>query len=378
MGGYDAIVVGGGIAGVSIAYELAGEAHVLLLEQERQLAYHTTGRSAAMYLQSYGNATVRALTVASRGDFDSLSALVDGTPLLIPKPLLWIADAEGAGHLEEMLGSESPLSAVSPAQALELCPVLRPEKLVAAARDESAMEIDVHAVHNAYVRGFRGRGGVIRAESAAGRLARQDGGWLVEAGEFRASAPIVVNASGAWGDLTAERAGVRPIGLRPLRRTIFTSPVAGWSGLDAWPFISDAGDRFYFKGEHDQVMVSPADETPDVPRDATPADVDIARAIEIVNQQTRLQLRSVRSSWAGLRTFAPDRSPVVGEAVDAHGFFWYVGQGGYGIQMGPALARSGAALALGRPLPPDVSAGGVTAAALGPSRLGASQRPRTG
>ena len=377
MGGYDAIVVGGGIAGVSIAYELAGQARVLLLEQERQLAYHTTGRSAAMYLQSYGNATVRALTVASRGDFDSLSALVDGTQLLIPKLLLWIADAGGAEHLEEMLSSDSPMRAVSPAAALQLCPALRPEKLVAAAQDVSAMEIDVHAVHNAYVRGFRQRGGVIRAESAAGRLARRHDQWLVEAGDFRAEAPIVVNASGAWGDVTAGRAGVKPIGLRPLRRTIFTSPVTGWTGLDAWPFISDAGDRFYFKGEHDQVMVSPADETPDVPRDATPAEVDIARAIEVVNEQTRLRLRSVRSSWAGLRTFAADRSPVVGEAADAPGFFWFVGQGGYGIQMGPALARAGAALALGRALPADVRAGGVTAADLAPSRPGVSRRPRT-
>ena len=378
MGAYDAIVVGGGIAGVSIAYELAGDARVLLLEQERQLAYHTTGRSAAMYLQSYGNSTVRALTVASRGDFDSLRALADDTPLLIPKPLLWIADAGGAEHLEQMLSSESPLQAVSPAEALRLCPALRPEKLLVAAHDLSAMEIDVHAVHNAYVRGFRERSGVIRTESAAGRLARGPDGWLVVAGDLRAEAPIVVNASGAWGDLTAERAGVKPLGLRPLRRTIFTSPVTGWTGLDAWPFISDAGDRFYFKGEHDQVMVSPADETPDVPRDATPADIDIARAIEIVNQQTRLQLRSVRRSWAGLRTFAADRSPVVGEAPDAPGFFWYVGQGGYGIQMGPALARTGAALALGRPLPADVTGLGVTAAALAPSRPGASRTPQTG
>src|SRR6266851_1979197 len=195
---YDAIVVGGGIAGVSIAYELAAHARVLLLEQERQLAYHTTGRSAAMYLQSYGNATVRALTVASRGDFDSLSRLVDGTRLLIPKPLLWIADAGGAGHLEEMLASESPLQALSPARALELCPALRPEKLVAAAQDVSAMEIDVDAVHVAYVRGFRSRGGQIRTESAVDRLARRGGGWLVEAGHLRTRAPLVVNASGAW------------------------------------------------------------------------------------------------------------------------------------------------------------------------------------
>ena len=374
---FDAIVVGGGIAGASIAYELAADRRVLLLEQERQLAYHTTGRSAAIYLQSYGNAAVRALTVASRTDFDRLSELVDGTPLLTPKALLWTADDEGAAHLEELLESVPQLRPVAPAAAVELCPALRPEKLALAAEDVSAMEIDVHATHEAYVRGFRQRGGTIRAEAPVERLAASDGAWRVESGSFTAEAPVVVNAAGAWGDVVAERAGVRPVGLQPLRRTIFTSPVSGWQDLDAWPFIGDAGYHFYFKGEHDQVMASPADETPDVPRDAKPADIDIARAIQVINEYTRLELRSVRSAWAGLRTFAPDRSPVVGEAPDAPGFFWFVGQGGYGIQMGPALARTGAALALRRPLPADVAALGVTAEALSPSRPGVASRPHT-
>ena len=374
---YDAVVIGGGIAGASIAYELAEHGRVLLLEQERQLAYHTTGRSAAIYLQSYGNETVRALTTASRGDFDALSALAGGTPLLTPKLLLWTADADGAVHLEELLASDSPLRRLSAAEALELCPALRPEKLVLAAEDVSAMEIDVHATHSAYVRGFRARSGTIRAESPVEHLSRQNGGWRVEAGGFQAEAPIVVNAAGAWGDVVAGRAGVQPVGLQPLRRTIFTSPVEGWRDLDGWPFIGDAGYRFYFKAEHDQVMASPADETPDVPRDATPDDLDIARAIEAINEYTLLQLRSVRSAWAGLRTFAADRSPVAGEAPDAPGFFWFVGQGGYGIQMGPALARAGAALALDRPLPADVAGLGVTAEALSPSRPGVGRTPRT-
>jgi D-arginine dehydrogenase len=298
--------------------------------------------------------------------------------LLTPKLLLWTADEDGAPHLEELLESVSQLRPVEPAAAVELCPALRPEKLALAAEDTSAMEIDVHATHEAYVRGFRRRRGTIRAAAPAERLARANGAWRVESGTFTAEAPVLVNAAGAWGDVVAERAGVRPVGLQPLRRTIFTSPVSGWHDLDAWPFIGDAGYRFYFKGEHDQVMASPADETPDVPRDAKPVEVDIARAIEVINEYTRLELRSVRSAWAGLRTFAPDRSPVVGEAPEASGFFWFVGQGGYGIQMGPALARAGAALAAGRPLPHDVAALGVTAEALSPSRPGVANKPHTG
>jgi len=365
------LVVGGGMAGVSIGYELAARAEVLLAEQEPRLAYHTTGRSAAMYLQSYGNRVVRALTVASAGDFDELRERFQTVPLLIPKPLLWTADAEARPHLDQMLAADSPLRAVDPEAAIARCPVLRRDHLELAAEDTSAMDIDVDAMHGAYVRGMRERGAVIRPAAEVTALARDGGGWSAAAGGERLGFDVVVDAAGAWADVVAERAGVAPIGLRPLRRTIFVSPVAVDPAAppDSWPFIGDAGERFYFKGEHDQVMVSPADEAPDVPRDARPEPIDIARTIELVNQHTSLGLRSVRTAWAGLRSFAADRSPVAGTRTGEDGFFWFAGQGGYGIQMAPALARSGAALVLDGRLPPDVTGRGISPADLSPDRL---------
>jgi D-arginine dehydrogenase len=362
------VVVGGGIAGVSIAYELAAGAEVVLLEQEPALAHHTTGRSAAMYLQSYGGPVVRALTVASRGDFDALQEGFRTPPLLLPKPLLWTADQEALPELHAILATDGPLREVGPEEALRVCPALRPERLVLAAEDVSAMEIDVHAVHQAYVSGLRQRGGQVRAARALAGAERDGGGWRLMTHEGPLTADVVVNAAGAWADLVAQAAGVRTVGVRPLRRTLFMSPLQWPESTAGWPFIGDAGERFYWKTEHEQVLASPADETPDVPRDVRPEEEDIARAMEVINEHSRLALHSVRSAWAGLRTFAADRSPVVGPWPDEPGFFWFAGQGGYGIQMAPALARAGAGLILDGRLPADVSALGVAPNQLAPDR----------
>ena len=366
------VVVGGGMAGVSIARELAAGARVVLLEREAQLAYHTTGRSAAMYLQSYGNQVVRRLTLASREDFDALERDLAGSPLLTPHPLLWTADAKNMAALRSLLETGAPLRELPAPEALAMCPGLRPERLAGAALDTSSMEIDVHAVHQAYVRGLRARGGEVRASAPLLGLARTGDGWRVSIPGEDLRADVVVNASGAWADELAAMAGAAPTGLRPLRRTIFTSPVRWGSPIDAWPFVVDVADRFYFKAEHDQVLVSPADEVPDSPRDARPEEVDIARAMAIVNEFTRLELRSVRSAWAGLRSFVADRSPVAGARTSEPGFFWFAGQGGYGIQMAPALARAGASLLLEGRLPADISGLGVSADDLSPDRGGLS------
>ena len=362
------LVVGGGMAGASIGYELAAEAEVLLIEQEPQLAHHTTGRSAAMYLQSFGNRVVRALTAASRPDFDRLQEDFQTPPLLVPKPLLWTADEEALPHLEDLLATSSPLRRVSPAEAIEVCPVLRPERLAGAAQDLSAMEMDVLAIHGAYIAGLRRRGGSVRAPARLDSISRDGAGWRAVVDGRPVGADAVVNAAGAWVDAVGALAGQAPVGIRPLRRTIFVSPVRQ-PEPGSWPFIGDAGERFYFKGERDFVMVSPADEVPDEPRDVRPEELDIAAAMEVVNEHTTLGLRSVRTAWAGLRSFVADRSPVAGARSPAQGFFWFAGQGGYGIQMAPGLARSGASLLLHGRLPADVAALGVTPADLAPDRL---------
>lgn len=324
----DVMVIGGGIAGVSVAYEVAADASAVVLEAEPELARHTTGRSAAIYAPSYGGPIVRALTRASGPLF--------GDGILTPHASLWIAlDDDGTDHLREM-----DVEPITPEKAVELCPVLTTPH--AAALDDSAMDIDVMALHAQYVRGLRQRGGTIRTNARVTEISRHGGGWIVNG----THADVVVNAAGAWADQVAELAGVPTIGLRPMRRTL---ALANADPDPAWPMVAEAGGHFYFRPESGRLLISPADETPSEPCDAKPADEDVAIALERVNAATTLDLRSVHTAWAGLRSFVADREPVVGAWPDHPGFVFFAGQGGYGIQMAPALARLGADAALGRP-----------------------------
>ncbi|OLF16549.1 NAD(P)/FAD-dependent oxidoreductase [Actinophytocola xanthii] len=344
----DVLVIGGGIAGVSIGYELAEHADVLLAEAEPALAAHTTGRSAAVYLPSYGGPVVRALTEASAGRYRELEAELGTPPLLSPRPVLWLAaDELAAAHLAEL-----PAEPISPAQARALCPVLR--EVRAAARDDEASDIDVMALHQGYTMGLRRRGGEVHTAAPATALRREGEDWLVELATGPVLAATVVNAAGAWADVVAARAGVPPVGLRPLRRTLALAD--GTRPVDpAWPLVADAADRFYFRPEGSRVLVSPADESPAEPCDARPDELDVALALERVNQATTLGLRTVHSAWAGLRSFVADREPVVGAWPDHPGFVFFAGQGGFGIQMAPALARLGAEVVLGATAPAAVS-----------------------
>jgi len=331
----DVLVIGGGIAGVSIAYELAAHASVTLLEAEPELARHTTGRSAATYIPSYGSPIIRELTRASGPLF--------GDGVLTPRPVLWIGvDDEGVDSLRQLPDVVEP---VTPQEAVALCPALLPP--LAAAVDHTAMDIDVMALYDRYVRGLRARGGEIRKGERVTDLRPDGAGWV--AGDLKAD--IVVNAAGAWADQVAEQAGVPTVGLQPKRRTIALVKAA----VDpAWPLVGDPADRFYFRPESGHLLISPADETPSEPCDARPDDLDVALALERVNAVTSLGLRSVHTAWAGLRSFVADGEPVVGAWPDHPGFVFFAGQGGYGIQMAPALARTGADIVLGRTPPSPI------------------------
>lgn len=344
----DVVVVGGGIAGVSIAYELAEHATVTVLEAERALATHTTGRSAAIYAPSYGGPVVRELTAASAARFAELPAELGTPPLLTPRPVLWVAaDDDGADHVRAL-----DARPVTPAEAVRLCPVLL--EPLAAAVDDTAMDIDVTALHDGYTRGLRARGGVVRTDARVTAVRRDGAGWRVTCGEADLAADVVVDAAGAWADQVAALAGVPPVGLRPLRRTVALA--SGPTPVDpSWPLVVDAADRFYFRPESGRLLVSPSDETPSEPCDARPEELAVALALDRINEATTLGLRSVHTAWAGLRSFVADREPVVGAWPDHPGFVFFAGQGGYGIQMAPALARAGAAVVLGR-TPAPVSA----------------------
>jgi D-arginine dehydrogenase len=339
----DVAVVGAGMAGVSVAYELSKDRTVVLLEQESQPAYHTTGRSAAMFLESYGSPQVRRLTTDSRPDFDGL---------LSPRPMLWVAGPGQLDRLEAMAEAQPTLASVKPEQ---LCPVLRPGWCAAALLEPDAFEIDVLGLHQRYLGGARQRGLATKLNARITKGRHENGRWLLDTAAGTIAATAVVNAAGAWADRVAESLGVAPINLQPMRRT---AAVARAAGVDrSWPLVGDVGETFYFRPEGAGVLVSPADETPSEPCDARAQDEDVALAIDRVNEATTLGLRSVQTAWAGLRTFAPDRQPVTGADPAAPGLFWLAGQGGYGIQIAPALARLAAAAVTGtgEPVPASLS-----------------------
>jgi D-arginine dehydrogenase len=358
-----AVVIGGGIAGVSAAHELAAHVNVVLLEQEDQLAHHTTGRSAAAYLETYGSPTVRRLTLASRSFLASM---------LSPRPLLWIGGADRAAALEAAAEAGRALvpsvRLIDFAEAESMCPALRPTQAEVAMLEPEAMDIDVAALHQTFVQGMRARGGEIRRSSPVVGLSRTGSTWVVTTPSEAYETKFVVNAAGAWCDEIAALAGVRPIGLRPMRRTAFTCPAPHDVDVRSWPLVADIDDRFYFKPEGPQLLCSLADETPSPPCDAVAEELDVALAIERINEATTLDLRRVRRAWAGLRSFVADRTPVVGIDPDAPGFCWLAGQGGYGIQTAPAMARATAGLVVDRRLPDDLTALGVTADDLSPAR----------
>jgi D-arginine dehydrogenase len=366
------IVIGGGIAGVSAAYELAAErSSVLLLEAEDQLAYHSTGRSAALFISNYGPPSVRALSVASRAFFETPPAGFAEHALLAPRGILSVAEA---GHEEAMasfLADGTSVEAISPDEALAKVPLLRRERLAAAAYEADAREIDVHALHAGYVKGFRARGGRIVTRARVRSLERGGAGWAVETTAGSYMAPVVLDAAGAWADEVAVLAGLEPLGLVPKRRTAI---IVDGPGEDCdcagWPVVADVSHTWYFKPEAGgKLMVSPGDETPVPPCDVRPEELDIALTVDRFERVVNLPVRRVEHSWAGLRTFAPDGTLIIGHDPRAEGFFWLAGQGGYGIQTAPAAARLAAALICRNPVLRENQGAWLDVAVLAPGRL---------
>ncbi|MDH3910689.1 MAG: FAD-binding oxidoreductase [Rhodospirillales bacterium] len=367
----DIIVIGGGIAGVSAAYELAAEpSSVLLLEAEDQLAYHSTGRSAAMFILNYGPPSVRALTAAGRVFFETPPEGFAEHPLVGPRGILTVARTGQERDIAALVSEGRGIVAMSPEEALAKVPLLRRGHLATAAYEADAREIDVHALHSGYVKGLRARGGRIVTRARVQGLERRGAGWVVEttAGPF--TAPVVVDAAGAWADEVAALAGLGPLGLVPMRRTAIIVDGPG-EGCDssAWPVVADVG-HMYFKPEAGgKLMVSPGDETAVPPCDVRPDELDIAVTVERFEQAMDLPVRRVEHSWAGLRTFAPDGTLIIGWDPRAEGFFWLAGQGGYGIQTAPAAAKLAAALVARRPVPGSIAETGLDVAVLAPDRL---------
>ncbi|PVH30351.1 NAD(P)/FAD-dependent oxidoreductase [Pararhodobacter oceanensis] len=365
------VVVGAGIAGASVAAELAQMGQdVLLLEREDQPGYHTTGRSAAIYAPSYGPPVIRALTRASWPAFNAPATADRPHPLLRHRDVLFVARKDQAESLAAEQAAAPALQPLTPEGARAMLPLFHAGYLGGALLDSGAADIDVDALHRQYLRGLAAHGGETRLRTEVTAITREGETWHLQTSAGEISADIVINAAGAWADDLAALAGVAQIGLVPKRRTaLLLTPPEGHA-VDGWPMVVDVDEEFYLRPDAGKLLVSPADETPSPACDAQPDEMDVAICIDRIQTAFDLPVRRIDHKWAGLRSFVADKVPVVGFAPDAPGFFWLAGQGGYGIQSAPALARTAAALALHREIPADIEAEGVTAEALAPNRAG--------
>jgi D-arginine dehydrogenase len=369
----DILIIGGGIAGAAAGFALAPQRRVILLERESQPGYHSTGRSAALFTEAYGNAAIRALTKASRAFFMGPPQGFTEHPLLTPRGIITIGradqkDAVEAGFVE----AHRHVKSVRRMTADEACtqlPVMRRDYVAHAFIEPEAMDIDVHAVHRGYLRGMTAAGGRIVTDAEVLALGRNGKDWQVETKAGAFSAPVVINAAGAWCDEIGKLAGLTPIKLVPKRRTALTFDLPAGQDPAPWPSMIDANEQFYFKPDAGRILASPADETPMPPCDVQPDEMDIAILIDRLEQATTFQVRRIAAKWAGLRSFVSDKTLVAGFDKDAPGFFWVAGQGGYGIQTSPTMARVVGALALGKGMPSDLVDAGVTEAVLAPARL---------
>jgi D-arginine dehydrogenase len=343
----DIIVIGGGIAGISAAAELVLDARVTVLEAEASTGYHATGRSAAIYIRNYGNAVLRAINLASEPTLVSPGPICDHS-LLSPRGELLIASEREMPALEAYIAGSVGLERLTGAQASEIVPILKSDCIAAAIYEGSAQSIDVDLMLQGYSRLLKSRGGRVITKSRVSAMQRIDGIWRISVDDQTFSAPIVVNAAGAWADEVAALAGTAQIGLQPMRRSAAIIGLGPEYDVSRWPLFGTVTETWYAKPEAGKLMVSPADEDPVEPHDAWPDDMVLAEGLDRYEQSVTVPVTRVERSWAGLRSFAPDRTPVTGFAADCDGFFWLAGQGGYGVQTAPALSQAAAALISGR------------------------------
>lgn len=404
MADLDIVIVGAGIAGASLAHALLhapGPApKLLLLERESQPGLHSTGRSAAMFMASYGPPQARALTRASRAFYEQPPPGFTETPLLSARGALypgWQGQEPLLDAMEASLrATGTAIERLDAAATLERVPVLRAAGLAGALWEPDAMDVDVHALHQGYLRGARRQGATVLCDAELVAAAHDAAGWQLTLGDGRVLRSWqLVNATGAWADAVAARCGSRPVGLQPKRRSAFTfdPPTDGpasttadgpgaasdaaartasgsghsATGWRAWPVTGAIDDSWYFKPDAGQLLGSPANADPVDAHDVMPEELDIATGIAAIEADTTLRVRRPRRTWAGLRTFAPDGELVIG--FDDAGLFWLAGQGGYGIQSAAGAAALAASLLRGEPLPEALQQQGVVPALMAPGRM---------
>ncbi len=364
---FDFLVVGAGMAGVSLGARLAESAHVAVMEMEDQAGYHSTGRSAASWIENYGNETIVKL---NRASFDFLNSPPEGFPcdgVLRKRGVLWVARAGSEDGLGEMFNDD--VVEISATRALEYVPALKVSGLRRFGYEAEAYDIDVAKLHQAHIKMLKSHGGELKCNAEVVAIDRADARWKVttRAGE-EYSADTVVNAAGAWADEVARLAGVKPVNLEARRRSAGMVPVPDEYSIENWPFVVEVEEAFYFRPDGGKLMLSPADATPVEAHDAWADDLELAKAAAVFDEVMQFSVTRVSNTWGGLRTFAPDATPVVG-MDEVPGFFWFAGQGGYGIQTSPAMASLGTSLLLGNALETALREQAFDIASVAPSRL---------
>ncbi len=366
----DAVVIGAGMAGASVAYFLAPHVQVLVLEREEHAGFHSTGRSAALFSETYGSAQVRALSRATRPFLDRPPAGFAQHRILTPRGTVIIGnDAQEVdvhAMFDAMRGLTHDLALWTTKQVLDAVPVVRPEAARIGLYEPGAADIDVHELHQGFLRGLKARGGQLRTQVHIQSIERGPGHWYIDTGDTVYRTPLLLNAAGAWVDQVASMAGVAPLGIEPRRRSAFL--FEGPQGIDAsrWPFVIGADESFYFKPDAGLLLGSAANADPVLPHDVQPEELDIAMGIHRIEEATTMTIRRPTRTWAGLRSFVPDGDLVGGFAKDAPGFFWVAAQGGYGIQTSAAMGEACASLALGHGLPTHLEDSGLQAGMLAP------------
>jgi D-arginine dehydrogenase len=370
----DVLIIGGGMAGASAAFFLASGRRVTILEAEAHCGMHTTGRSAALFSEGYGNAAIRAFTRVSRQFFTAPPLGFCDVPLLTPRGAMVIGTDAQREKLETLFAetateSAIPMEWLDADAARSVVPILRPDYKASAFLDRSAMDMDVDALHQGFLRGARRQEVRIVTNARVEAIERAGGTWIVKttAGVF--DAPVLVNAAGAWADQVAAMAGATPLGLVPKRRTAMLVEAPPGVNAKEWPGVIDVEEMFYFKPSSGMLLLSPADETPSEPCDVQPEEIDIAVAVDRIQQAADLPVTRISRSWAGLRSFFADKTPAVGWDTQVEGFFWLAGQGGYGIQTAPALGQLTAAMVTGSNLPEPFLGEGADPGLLSPARF---------
>jgi D-arginine dehydrogenase len=373
MSHFDFVVIGGGIAGTSVAYELSRIATVALVERETALGYHSTGRSAAVISENYGPLGWQALVTASRAFFDGPPVGFADHPLLHRTGALYLARPDEEAELRQSareLERRDVVHALVPIdKAQALCPVIRPADFSLALFEPGCADIDANALLQGYLKLARASGLKAFLSTEAISLERRGAVWHIAAGDVKLTARSVINAPGAWADDVAAKAGVKPKGLQPYRRTAITFAAPEGVDVRSLPMTFDVAETWYFKAESGRIMASPVDKTPEPACDTVPDELDVAIAVDRIERATTMTVPRIHSKWAGLRTFAPDSQPVIGPDPDEPSFIWLAGQGGNGVMGAPAAARLAAALATGASLPAFVAEYGMALERIAPARF---------